>query len=369
MIGLPGQAQGENNPVDISGHLKSLNIASESVFTGESLFATINRLRIEVQKEINPWSFYIAVDNEFVGNDFSNTPDFGFIRSREQQHSAVWDLDATSRDRDHSYIRHAIFRAYAKYYSPEFQITLGKQGIDWGVMRFYSPNDIFNTVGPIDLEREERVGVDAINLNYTLDTLGGISAVIVPSNRSDEFMAALKAYKTIQTYDVAFIASSIRHNTIIGLTFDGYLGSAGLRGEINHTHLDNGRDFFRASVGIDYTASEKVYILAEQFFNGGVDEQLLTAFSTDFRTSRELLSVKKNLSSIWLQYKISPLLEFNQYLIYDWDGQSTVYNPEVKYNLTENIDLTAGVQLNFGSDNSEFGDVPDLYYVQMQWFF
>ena len=94
---------------------------------------------------------------------FSNTPDFEFIRSREQKNTSSWDADVTSVDNDHVYLRHALFRAYAKYYSPNLQVTLGKQGIDWGVMRFYSPNDIFNTVGPIDLEREERVGVDAIN--------------------------------------------------------------------------------------------------------------------------------------------------------------------------------------------------------------
>lgn len=361
--------QAESEPVEFSGHVKNLTLISESVFTGESITSTINRLRLEVQKEINPWTFYVALDNEFIGNDFSNTPDFEFIRSREQKNTSSWDADVTSVDNDHVYLRHALFRAYAKYYSPNLQVTLGKQGIDWGVMRFYSPNDIFNTVGPIDLEREERVGVDAININYSTDSLSGLNVVVVPTNKDEDFMAALKLYKTFNTYDISIIASTVRKNIIAGITFDGYIKSAGFRGELNHTQLDNNRNFFRASAGIDYSVSEKIYILVEQFYNGGVDDDLLQAFSTDFRTSRELLSIKRNLSSIWLQYKITPIWEFNNFLIYDWDGKSTIYNPEMKYGITENIDVMVGAQIGYGGDNSEFGELPDLYYIQLQWFF
>lgn len=369
MTAAASPATAESQPLQVSGYYKNLTIFTESYTSKEDLYATINRLRIELFKEINPWSFHVALDNELIGNDFANTPDFAVIRGREQQHSAVWDGDKTSVDNDHVYLRHAIFRAFAKYYSEDFQVTVGKQGIDWGVMRFYSPNDIFNTVGPVDLERDERVGVDAINLNVALGSLSGITAVVVPSDEDDEFMAAVKLYKTLETYDVALIAATIREQIIAGITFDGYIKSAGFRGEINHNHLDNGRSFVRASVGVDYSFSEKSYLLLEQLFNGGVDKSAGTAFLTDFKANRRLLSMEKNLTSLWYQYKITPLLEFNQYVIYDWDGNSAVYNPELKYNVTENADVTGGVQINFGDDGSEFGDIADLYYVQFELFF
>ena len=358
----------ESEPLEISGYYKNLTIVTESLSSKEDIFATINRLRVELLKEVNPWTFYVALDNELIGNDFANTPDFDVIRSREQQNAAVWDGDKTSVDNDHIYLRHAIFRAFAKYYSDDFQVTVGKQGIDWGVMRFYSPNDIFNTVGPVDLERDERVGVDAINLNVALGSLSGLTAVVVPTDDEEDFMAAAKLYKTVGTYDITLIAATIREQVIAGITFDGYIKSAGLRGEINHNHQDDGRNFLRASVGVDYSFSEKSYLLLEQFFNGGVDKNA-ASFLTDFKANRRLLSMEKNLTSVWYQYKFTPLLELNQYVIYDWDGNSAVYNPELTYNMTENTDVTGGVQINFGDSNSEFGDIPDLYYIQFELFF
>ncbi|MCA9395049.1 MAG: hypothetical protein KC900_12665 [Candidatus Omnitrophica bacterium] len=369
MLVAAGSAAAESKPLEISGYYKNLSIFTESLVTGEDIYAAINRLRVELFKEVNPWSFQIALDNELIGNDFANTPDFAAIRSREQQNTSVWDGDKTSVDNDHVYLRHAVYRAFAKYYSPDFQVTVGKQGIDWGVMRFYSPNDIFNTVGPIDLERNERVGVDAINANFALGSLSGVNAVVVPSDDDEEFMAAVKVYRTIKTYDVTLITAIIREQVIAGITFDGYIKSAGFRGEINHNHQDDGRNFLRASVGVDYSFSNKTYVLIEQLFNGGVDKNAAATFLTDFKANRRLLSLEKNLTSLWLQYKITPIVELNQYVIYDWDGNSAVYNPELSYNLTENTDITAGVQINFGDNGSEFGDTPDLYYAQFQLFF
>lgn len=358
----------EAAPLKISGYYKSLASFTKSVASEEDISGVINRLRLEIKKEMEPWTFYAAFDNEAIVHDFQNTPEFASIRSLTQNHTASWDWDKVSADGHHLYAKHSIYRAYVQYYDPKFQVTVGKQGIDWGVMRFYSPNDIFNMPGALSLEHDERPGVDGVKINWSPDDFTGLTAVVVPDKDKKDFMGALKAYKTINTYDFAMLAAMVRGNFLAGLTFDGYLKKAGLRGELQYADMDDGRQFFRGSVGIDYSFSRKFYVLFEQFYNGGAGGSYST-LSESYLSALEYLSVKKNLSSLWLQYKITPLLEWNNYIIYDWDGKSVIYNPELKYNVSDNVELKVGVQAAFGRNNSEFGSLQNLFYVQVQWFF
>jgi len=61
-------------------------------------------------------------------------------------------------------------------------------------MRFYSPLDIFNTIRLTDLEPEERMGIDAANLNYSFDSFSGINLVYSQGKDSETTAVGLKAY-------------------------------------------------------------------------------------------------------------------------------------------------------------------------------
>jgi hypothetical protein len=353
---------------NVSGYYKNLYTTSSSQVTDEGIFADLNRFRLELQNISDPWQFNLTLDNEALVNDFANTADFDILRSKDQKNITPADWDKISVDNDHLFLRHSIYRAYLKYYSPEFQVVLGKQAVDWGRMRFYSPFDLFNTLSPLDIEQDERVGIDAVNLNFSHSESSGFNTIIVPG-QEEKSGAGFKAYKTISTYDFAVIAAYFRKTQTYGFSFDGYLGDAGLRGEITHTQLDNERAFPRASVGIDYNFSEKLYALLEHFYNGGNDDNPASNFTSSYRVSQELLSLKKNLTSLWLQYRLTPLLKINGVIIYDWAGQSTAITHELQYDVTKNTRIAVGAQNFFGGDNSEFGDVEHTYYVEFKWFF
>ena len=360
----------DNNPLNIKGYYKNLFTTTRSFDTKEGIYADIHRLRIELDKQISPgWQAYLTLDNEAIINDFANTSDFDFIRSRTQDATVAVDLDKTSVDNDHLYLKHAIHRAFLKYYNPQFQAVLGKQGVDWGILRFYSPLDVFNPVGALDLERDERIGIDAVNLNFSPQSLAGINLVAAPGEDAENSRYGVKFYKTLGTYDFSIIAATIRKDIIGGFAFDGYLKKAGLRGEITYNQLDSNRAFARVGVGLDYSFSDKFYVLFEQFYNGGHDDNSATALASSYRTSAQLLSLQKHLSNLWLRYKLTPLIELNNYLIYDWDGQSVVVNPEIKYNIFKNLDLSFGAQLYWGDETSEFGLFNHLFYIQLKWYF
>jgi hypothetical protein len=237
-------------------------------------------------------------------------------------------------------------------------------------MRFYSPIDLFNPVGPIDLERDQREAVDAINVTYAFEEFAGVNLVVVPHSKPERTSAAVRVYKTIGTYDYAFVLGGIKEDTVVGFSFDGYVKSAGFRGEATQTWQENdNRSFTRASVGADYNFNEKFYALLEQFYNGGNEDNDPTALIASLTSAHRIRSLKSNLTSLWVQYHLMPLIDLNHYLIYDWQGNSIVINPELVYNISQNINLTFGIQNFFGNTDSEFGDNEHLYYAQIKWFF
>lgn len=353
----------------ISGYYKTLLTSGQSVATKEGIFAATNRLRLEFKTQMDPWQFYLTVDNEAIINDFANTADFAFIRSRAQNKNAALDMDVVSVDDDHLYLKHSVYRAFAKYYTAEFQAAIGKQLIDWGRMRFYSPVDIFNSVAALNLEPDERIGIDAINLNFSPKDFVGINIVAAPANSEKDASGGIRFHKTISTYDLSLIAASVYKNQIHGFAFDGYVRNAGFRGEITHTRQDDNREFTRAALGLDYRFNKKWYALAEHFYNGGHEDNDPAALTTSYKLSRQIVSFNSQLSSFLVQYTLSPLIEINQYAIYDWDGPSVVLNPEIQYDLNKHTDLRFGTQLYFGKGNSEFGDNEHLYYGECVLFF
>jgi hypothetical protein len=355
--------------LDVGGYYKNLFTTSRSQVTREDLFADTQRLRLEFRYNPSPWEYFISFDNEAIVNDFENTPDFDFIRSKNQAFNTSLDLDKTSVDDDHLYLRHGLYRAYVKYNGDNLHMVLGKQAIDWGKMRFYSPLDLFNPPGPIDIEYEERIGVDAINLNLTNQNFAGLNLIIAPSDDPDINQYGLKLYNKVGTYDLSLIAAQIRKDTVVGFSFDGYLKDAGLRGEVSHTIRDNDDAFSRAAIGLDYNFGKKIYVLIEQFYNGGHDSHNASTIGNSYQNFRDLLSFKKNLASLFIKYTITPLLEFRNAVIYDEDGRSVVENPELKYNFSPNTDISIGAQLYEGSNDSEFGTYQHLYYLEFQWFF
>jgi len=63
------------------------------------------------------------------------------------------------------------------------------------------------------------------------------------------------------------------------------------------------------------------------------------------------------------------LLRWNNYLIVNLDDNSVFGFHSLVYSLFDDMDLTLGVQLQSGSEKSEYGQLQNVYYTQLQWFF
>lgn len=364
------RAEDKNNLWQIGGYYKNLLNFTKTIDTEENFFLDLERLRLENRLAINSvLEANLTLDQEIIIGDSSHTSAFDAIRNKDQKKLAFIDTDRVYTDRDHIYAKYSLYRAYLKYYKPDFQVAAGKQLLDWGRCRFFSPMDLFNPASPLETEKEERLGIDAINTEYSLNSLSSLNLVYAPQYTLEKSSFGSRLYHQAGNYDLFFVLGEFKKDEVIGWCFDGYLGNGGVRGEFTQTHSDSGRNFFRAVTGAEYNFSNKFYILGEYFYNGGAEDNERTAFLNSYEFSSKAFTQKKNLFGLWLKYEITPLVKWENFLLYDLDDKSNFFNPELKYNLWANLDLTLGAQLFWGNSDSEFGDYQNLYYTQMQYFF
>lgn len=357
--------------LEFGGYYKNLFVTSETTDTEESYYADINRLRLDAKAKFSEkWQARIVYDNELILNDFANRSDFNVIRESQPSDLVYWDARDVYSDEpdDHIFAQHKLYRAYISYYDPGFQATVGKQKIDWGRGRFYSPMDLFNPVSPIAVEYEERIGADAVNIEMPVGTESTINAVYAVQERPENAKAAVRFFHPWSTYDVGWMAGEFNDDTVVGGMVDGYLADSGVRSEWTYTWADNEREFWRFMAGLEHQFA-KLHVLVEYFYNGGADDNDSSRFLTDLAYADRVRSLQKNLVGLWTDYKLTPLLVFNNYVIYDIDQESVFVSPELEYNLMENLDIAVGAQLPWGSNDSEFGIYEELYYAKAQLFF
>ena len=352
----------------LSGYYKILSAFTRSSATKEGIFYALQRLRLEFTPKLTKnLEFNLTYDHELMLNDFSRASDFSTVRQKNQRSLAWFDADQVITDTGHVYEKQLLHRAFLKFESPHSRVTFGKQLIDWGKMRFYSPLDLFNQPLPSDIEADERVGFDALNVELFSDNFSGLNILYGPGRTNSQDSYGIKFNKKLGTYDTTLIAAKHLKEKVLGFGFDGYLWNTGLRGEFTYTKTGKER-YPRASIGIDHTFSSETNVLLEYFYNGAANGNY-SAFSGSILESRKRLSLRKNLVSASVSRKITPLFKCLLAAIYDINGKSAFVNPELSYNIKENIDAKVGAQLYAETPGSEFQDSNNLYYCEFKLYF
>lgn len=362
-------AKAIKSKVEISGYYKNLAVFSKTTSTQENFFIDTQRLRLEGNVKLTESLLLCLIyDNEVLINDFSRTSDFELVRQKEQKRLSSLDADKTLSDRRHAYWKHSLYRAYLKYTGPSLHFIAGKQAIDWSRMRLYHPLDLFNPISPLDLEKDEKIGVDALNIEMYPAKLSSLNFIYVPFKNREKSGLGIRASHKINDYDISLIAAEYKKAIVGGFSFDGYIKEAGLRGELTTTKKDNKKEFLRAAIGLDHNFSPKIYAAAEYFYNGGAEKDV-SQFLNSYEFSSQALSIRKHILGIGSEYEISGITKLSAYTFYDFAGKSVFLNPELRYNVFTNLDMNLGVQSFWGNEESEFGSYKNTYYYQLKYFF
>ncbi len=122
-------------------------------------------------------------------------------------------------------------RLWIDYSRDRFQVTIGRQRINWGQAIVWNPNDIFNAYSFFDFDYMERPGSDAVRIQY-FPSFSSALELAVKTDSHDNITAAGLFRFNRWSYDLQFLAGySESKDFVTGLGWSGVLGSSSFRGE------------------------------------------------------------------------------------------------------------------------------------------
>ena len=355
-----------SSSLTLSGSYKSLLMIGETL-SKEDYWSDLNRLRLEIDiKPVETILIKTVYDNEAIIGTLLKTGEFAF--AKEAKEATLFDLSREITDNQNLFWRHSLYRLYLTYSKRGLNLTVGRQRVAWGQARIWNPTDLFNPVSPLRIEREQRTGVDAVNIDYSFGPLAGLNIVYAPGNERTEGSAGARVRTNIKGYDLSIMTGEFRKNKVMGLDFAGNIGDSGFRGEGVFTDQKEGRDFSRLVLSWDYNFPGTLYLLLEYLNNGGnLGRDASPLRITQF--SGEIVTRNRNFLASGIGYDLTPLARFDLYGIYDIDAGSLFLNPEIRYNIRRDLDWVTGSQIFSGNEESEYGPFPDTYYTSLEWYF
>jgi len=261
----------------------------------------------------------------------------------------------------------------------KISLTLGRQRINWGQNFVWNPNDIFNTYSFFDFDYPERAGCDALRAIYYHSAVSSSEFAVSLSHKNEITAAAMHRWNW-KNFDFQVIggvinaggtkfsqnnyADSVSYlpaDLVIGGAWSGDIKGISCRGEFSYFHsLEKHSDWeakntFTASVGLDYTFSNSLFLQTEALYNTINDENVLLGNGIIGIYSQPLSA--KNLSfakwNIFTQatYPFSPRLNGSVSSIYYPDRKGGYAGFSIDYSLIQNLNLALFMQTFYISLN------------------
>jgi hypothetical protein len=304
----------------------------------------------------------------FYGDNVKNV--FGFSKYISEDHG-IMDLSWNIIDNKNILFNTIIDRALINYAKGDWDITLGRQRVNWGMNLIWNPNDIFNTYNFLDFDYEERPGSDALRVQYYIGDFSKIEVVAKKGKSGDDKIVAAMYKFNIESYDIQLITGVYLNDWVVGAGWAGNLKNAGFKGEVsyfvpNETYF-NSENVLSASVSVDYGFKNRWYIHGSVLYNSNIDAP---------STINSLWNAQLNAKKL-MPYKYSGFLQLSKEFIPILKGSfSTIYSP-TKHSviIISGMDYSVATnwELNFtGQSFFEFEKSQPLGYslfVRLRWSF
>jgi hypothetical protein len=295
---------------------------------------------------------------------------------------------------------HNLDRLFVTIKTGIMDIFIGRQAIAWGSAKVINPTDVVAPFTFNELDTEERRGVDAVRVRIPLGMMDELDMGYIPGK---DFKIGNSAfYLRGKTYflktDLSMVLMGFRENFMAGIDIARSVGGAGVWCEAAYVvpglfekedapGKAEEKDYFRASVGVDYNFNGKFYGFFEYHFNSAGESEpgdynrLFTR--TAYREGADYLMGKHYLN-VGATCQVTPLIPVTGLLIFNVNDRSLTFAPTIEYNIKEDIYIAAGAYLGIGKHpeiidlnnpssfprfHSEFGSYPNMFFTSFRIYF
>ncbi len=377
--GIAQEHEAEGKPsywkehTDFGGYVKYMNSNSfttiDSIYT-DNLFH--NRLNFQYNPSAN-WTVRLEMRNRlFYGESVKNSP--GFSDNIDSDNGIV-DMSFNLVDAGSMIFNSTLDRAFVEFNKNKWNISLGRQRINWGINLAWNPNDLYNAYNFTDFDYAERPGTDGIRIQYYLKSMSKIELAYKPGDDLDHSIISALYRFNVKSYDIQFLASNFNEDLAIGMGWAGNLGKAGFKGEATYFHpkaaFADTSGILATSLSVDYTFGSGLYLNIAGLYNGAAKK---VSDLSQFGANTTVLSAKNLMPSQFTFFTqvsgaFSPIFGGGLSLMYIPDVNGVFLNPTLNYSIAQNWDLDAVGQILFAESKDKFSNVSNAVFLRIRWSF
>ena len=361
--------------VELSGFMKYMNTTSvvdlDSLITDNLIH---NRIRFKTYLS-NKITAVIEMRNRvFYGEATRLNPYLG--KELELDNGQV-DLSFVPLERKSVVIHSILDRAYMKYSEDNWELTLGRQRINWGVNLAFNPNDLFNAYSLVDFDYQERPGVDAVRFQYYGDDMSSFEGAVQIGNSLDSSVIAGLWKFNKWKYDFQFLAANYFKDIAIGTAWAGNIKNAGFKTEVSYfqpkTNFFESNGALSLSTTIDYSFKKGTYINASILYNSSGKNKPINS-SNLFQTFIGDISAKSLMPSKWTYFgqvsgAFNPALNGSFAVFYMQGINLALFMPSIIYNINDDWELMLTAQSAIGELKTKFQGMGSGIYLRTMYSF
>ena len=331
----------------VDGYMKSLQTLYlvKLPFTptnGQTHLLTDNNLlhnRLNFSRELGgKASLKFSMRNRFLYGDINDSEQL-----LEQFEAGNDFLDLSVEKTAVNYGAQSILdRLHVDFYLGNWEISLGRQRINWGISTFWNSNDIFNAFNFTDFDYEERPGSDALLVRKYIGFTSSIEFAIAGADKWEDLKAGFLYRFNKKSYDFQALAGLSSGFLSLGGGWSGAIKQIGFKGEFNtFSPLLEGDDFASSlSMEFDYINKNGLYFGAGFLYNSlgqtdqGINELL------NFEISAQNLYPYKYTVFYSMNQSFSPIFTAGASFLYSaGEAHATFISPNFNLSIAQNWDL------------------------------
>jgi hypothetical protein len=360
----------------LNGYIKDMEILLFNNVNEKFIASNLIHNRLNFKWFISPEIKFVAEDRNqlMYGELLKNIPGYG---NTFKEDKGIVKLSHNFYNQKSTVLNSSIDRLYMDFTKDKFQITLGRQRINWGQTFVWNPNDIFNAYSYFDFDYEEKPGSDALRAQYYINSTD--KTEIAFKENSDRQLTAAALYKFNKySYDFQLLGGIMNGNDyVIGAGWAGEILKGGFRGEFSYFHRKNNfRDttgILVGSIGYDYTFKNSLALQAEILYNGSKNSINSIGLTIGQNNNNSLSAKNPFLSGysyfLSASYPITPLLSASLASIYNPDDKLIFIIPTLTYSINNNLDLTLLSQTFFSQSSSAKENKFYSIFMRLKWSF
>ncbi|HUW99121.1 MAG TPA: hypothetical protein VMV40_09850 [Acidiferrobacter sp.] len=292
----------------------------------------------------------------------------------DPQRTTLLRLNDTVTDEGQLAIAQRLDRLALTYSGSHLVLRLGRQALTWGGGLVFHPMDLFNPFPPNATYTTYKPGADMLYGQWLFNSGADLQMVAVPRRdpttghiEPNQGSAGIKWHGSLgldQGLGIDLLAAQDYGSQVLGIRISGAWAGASWTAELVPTQLAIGGVRTSVLANAQYAwvlGAKDINGYLEYFHNGfgvtGTDHTLadLPTALVERLARGEVFTVSRDYLAVGAGIQWTPLLILKPSVIANLDDGSVLVIGQAVYSLTQNTDMTAGIQRGFGGHHTEYG--------------